>query len=317
MSRAPSTGGLVPGSGEAAGQDWAEGTHAKRTSYAVFGWSSSSGVSADGSGSPAAGSPAVWPTTVTPEPVPGAEAVTEAAVTVSGPVTVQPRAETLVTLKLPYTLPSASGALAAPCTPSCSALHPGSPGAAVGGIGPVPAEAPAEAPAVAGPAAAPPVGDPPYSGSGCTPAPPVSTPLPAASADLDGEPEPFWCGSEVLPPPVAGSSPCPAMAEWSAAPPSPPVMCRCRAAGIAVPASSTAAAAPTRAWRLRVLRTGTAYRSRSSAPSEGSRLSTAPRSRFRSACSSPAPPGGVWSSIMTAQPPSPPAARQCPAIRTP
>ncbi|WP_406366773.1 hypothetical protein [Streptomyces sp. NBC_01546] len=53
-------GGFAPASGLAAAHGSPDGTQAKRTSYAVFGWSTSTGASADGSGSsPLAGSPAV------------------------------------------------------------------------------------------------------------------------------------------------------------------------------------------------------------------------------------------------------------------
>lgn len=62
-------GGVPPASGFVGVQASPDGTHAKRTSYAVFGGSTSAGASADGSGSsPLAGSPAVWPTTATEEP---------------------------------------------------------------------------------------------------------------------------------------------------------------------------------------------------------------------------------------------------------
>lgn len=103
----PPCGGLAPdepplGASLAPVQPFPEGTHAKRTSYAAFGASSISGASAEGSGSsPVAGSPVAWPTTATPEPVPPGPVPAASAVTVSGPRTVQPRAETLVTLKLP------------------------------------------------------------------------------------------------------------------------------------------------------------------------------------------------------------------------
>lgn len=66
-------GGFPPPSGFPGAQVSPDGTHAKRTSYAVFGGSTRAADAADGSGSrPVAGPPAVWPTTATagPEAVP-------------------------------------------------------------------------------------------------------------------------------------------------------------------------------------------------------------------------------------------------------
>lgn len=99
----PPSGGFTAPDPPAPGQPSAGGTHAKRTSYAALGASTISGASIDGSGSsPVAGSPVVWPTTGTATPpLPGSGPAAGAAVTVSGPRTVQPRTETLVTLKLP------------------------------------------------------------------------------------------------------------------------------------------------------------------------------------------------------------------------
>lgn len=72
--------------------------------------------------------------------------------TVSWPLTAQACVETLATRKLPYTLPSFSGGRDEPTTPSWSAPHPGTPGAATGGIGPEPIADPPEPP---GPAVVP------------------------------------------------------------------------------------------------------------------------------------------------------------------
>ncbi|MEJ8643241.1 hypothetical protein WKI68_21305 [Streptomyces sp. MS1.HAVA.3] len=130
-------GGFAPASGFFAVQASPDGTHAKRTSYDVFGVRTREGAAADGSGSsPVAASPALWPTTATAEPVP--TWVAAEAATVSWPVTAQPCAETLVTRKLPYTRPSASGALDQPTTSSWSAPHPGTPLGGAGGSGPEP-----------------------------------------------------------------------------------------------------------------------------------------------------------------------------------
>lgn len=99
------------------------------------------------------------------------------------------------------------------------------------------------------------------------------------------EPEPFWC----RPDPSFEFPPCwpwPAMVERSELPPAPENICR--PTGTEPPSTTTAAAAATRIRRLRTRRAGTACRSRSSAPPEGSSPPTAPRSRSRSTSSSPA-----------------------------